>query len=143
MVVELEKGLVTIRFQGYSMFPFLKPGDLLLAKKGEANPVELGDIVFFNTQDSPCVLTAHRVIYKTREGRLFTKGDNLPVPDPGFLKSEDIIATATMIIRGRHLRPLARGLYRWMGKLMVYFSRKNLTPGLIASRIKHLLVPFS
>jgi hypothetical protein len=43
-----------------------------------------------------------------------------------------------MIIRDRRLISLSGGLYGRMGNIAAFLSRKNITPGTIASRLTRL-----
>ena len=132
--------LTIFRFQGYSMFPFLRPGDRLIIKREPYGPAKLGDIVLFEHEQSSPVreLTAHRIVRIISHNRFITKGDNLLRPDPGIRSSHEIVGQAVMLIRKSRLAPLTRGLYGWVGRLMACYSRRNMTPGIIMSRVKQL-----
>lgn len=127
-------GYKRVLFQGYSMYPFLKPGDALVLAAVKARSVERGDII--------CVAhgrqyITHRVVnirYKPPALILVTKGDNLPYPDrPLSLNSESLLKV-TMIARatGRLVRPR-------FGKVLAFLSRKNLSPGIIQGRIGRII----
>ena len=125
-------------FRGYSMYPFFKPGDRLVVKRGTDTKPRLGDVVIYRNPPSGTSrsLTAHRIIRTSPSGPFITKGDNLQRPDPGVLFSGDILGQVVMIIRKGRVMALNKGLHAWMGRLLVYSSRKNMTPGLIISRLK-------
>jgi signal peptidase I len=132
--------LIQYNFHGFSMYPLVKPGDRLIVKRGNYGPAKLGDIVLFeNKQSSPDPeLTAHRVVRIISHNRFITKGDNLLKNDPGVRSSHEIVGQAVMLARKNRLVPLTRGLYGWAGRLMACYSRRNMTPGIIMSRVKQL-----
>lgn len=132
--------MIQYNFQGFSMYPLVKPGDRLIVKRGAYGPAKLGDIVLFeNNQSSPDRgLTAHRIVRIISRNRFVTKGDNLLRHDPGVRSSHDIVGQAVMLVRKNRLVPLTKGLYGCVGRLMACYSRKNMTPGIIMSRVKHL-----
>ncbi len=75
-----------------SMNPTLKRGDLIFIYKVPASDIKVGDIVVFRVpwSETPIV---HRVVEIYNEGGVevfITKGDNNPVPDPGYRTSKDI-----------------------------------------------------
>ena len=135
-----DRDLVVFRFLGYSMFPFLRPGDRLIVKQGSCGPPGIGDIVLFSTGPSlkSGKLTAHRVVGRISEDRFITKGDNLPRQDPGLRHTRDIQGLVVMVARNGRLRSLASGLRGRAGRWVACFSRNNLTPGIILSRLRRL-----
>ena len=134
------KRLTQFNFQGFSMYPLVKPGDRLIVKRGAYGPAKLGDIVLFeNKQSSPArELTAHRIVRIISHNRFITKGDNLLKHDSGVRSSHEIVGQAVMLVRKSRLVPLTKGLYGWTGRLMACYSRRNMTPGIIMSRVKQL-----
>jgi len=121
------------------MFPMLRPGDRLVVEKGCSSPMRAGDVVLVKPDSSSGAgLTAHRIIRVDDRHRFVTKGDNLFKPDPGLKGPEDIIGRVTAVIRRNRLKSLKRGLYGRLWKGMARCSRRNLTPGLILSRLKGL-----
>jgi signal peptidase I len=128
------------QFQGYSMAPMVRPGDRLIVEKGPQMTVRLGDVVLFKNDQAVNTegLTAHRVIQIDAGHRFITKGDNLTRPDLGFKVMEDITGRAVALIRKKRLWPLNKGLYGGLGKVMARSSRRNITPGILLSRLKGL-----
>jgi len=75
-----------------SMRPTLERGDLIFIYKVPANEIKVGDIIVFRVpwSETPIV---HRVVEIYHEGGteiFITKGDNNPVPDPGYRTPNDI-----------------------------------------------------
>ncbi|MBW2614844.1 MAG: S24/S26 family peptidase [Deltaproteobacteria bacterium] len=132
--------LIQFHFQGFSMYPFLRPGDRLIIKREPYGPAKLGDIVLFeDKQSSPLwELTAHRIVRIISHNKFITKGDNLLKHDSGIRSSREIVGQAVMLVRKNRLMPLTKGLYGWVGRLMARYSRRNITPGIIMSRVKQL-----
>ena len=65
------------RMKGYSMFPYLRPGDRGIVQKCTAAELKPGDIIVFYLQSN---LVAHRFLHQ--EGEFLTaKGDNNFRPD--------------------------------------------------------------
>lgn len=135
-----QKRLTLFHFKGFSMYPSVKPGDRLIVRRGGYGPAKLGDIVLFeNKQSSPNrELTAHRIVRIISHNRFITKGDNLTRQDSGVRSSHEIVGQAVMLVRKNRLVPLTRGWYGWVGRLMACYSRRNMTPGIIMSRVKQL-----
>jgi hypothetical protein len=119
-----------VTFRGFSMYPFLRPGDVLVLAAMEPRLVKPGDIVCV---DRGRTYVTHRVIdiNQTPRARILTlKGDNLLYTDPPFSPGSGLLLKVTMIIRGKG------GLVRpRFGKLVAFLSRNNLTPGIIGGRI--------
>ncbi len=133
--------LFTILFEGFSMYPFLKPGDRLVMKKDRPSSINVGDIVLFEN-DQPGLsrgLIAHRVIRIISKGGYLTKGDNLPRPDPELKSWDQILGQVVLVLRGERLIPLTKGPSGFLGKWIAFLSRRNLTPGILAVKAKHLV----
>jgi signal peptidase I len=121
-------------FDGYSMFPTLRPGDTLIVKRvdGKKGDIKLGDIVCFpeEEREKKCTkYTAHRII-EIREGEkditIRTKGDNLINPDPTRVINGDGILKVMMIKRGE------KGFIKLrFGGLLARLSSLNLTFGIV------------
>jgi signal peptidase I len=125
------------RFWGFSMYPSLRPGDMLIMDIIMGKDCLPGDIVLMPGQGK---LIAHRIIEVDRrqEGvTLITKGDNLPYFDPPFPLSPDGIGRVILIVRnGSHfIRPRFR-------RTFVHLSRNNLTVGIIRGKVGRVLRGF-
>lgn len=66
-------------YRGDSMRRVFRPGDLLRGEWLTAAQAEIGDIIAFDSVRGG--VTVHRVIARTRDGKLRTMGDNNPCPD--------------------------------------------------------------
>jgi signal peptidase I len=65
-----------------SMFPCIKPGDLILVRQAEANELHPGKVVLIRKENSWLV---HRILHISKNNHpqeILTKGDNNPVVDP-------------------------------------------------------------
>lgn len=118
----------TATFDGYSMYPALKPGDILIVKKvdGKSGNIKLGDIVCFPKDEKHI---AHRII-DIKEGEdvltVTTKGDNMTNPDTSQVLNIDGILKVVMIKREN------RGLIKpRFGVILARLSSLNLTFGII------------
>jgi signal peptidase I len=93
-------GEVRLPVTGSSMFPCMRPGDLLEIRR-PTSPVQAGDVVVFERHGK---LVAHRVV-ECAGGILVTRGDRLRYPDAPV--SEDAILGRVTVIqrRGRAIAP--------------------------------------
>lgn len=91
---------------GYSMYPTLKPGDIVVVEK-IASPAEIrpGVIVVWCTGPHSCVI--HRVVEVIDEKAVVTKGDANPAPDPPVPISSVEYRAVYVIPRITYLAPLA------------------------------------
>ena len=76
-----------------SMEPVLHRGDLLIVAKSD---YQIGDIVIYNRPDTQFTIV-HRIIKET-DGGFVIKGDNNPVPDPGFVQENQILGKVQFAI---------------------------------------------
>ena len=106
-------------YRGKSMLGVFRPGDMLHGEKLAAAQVEVGDIIAFDTARG--TVTVHRVIGRTKDGKLRTMGDNNPCPD--FAPVEpDAQVLRILEVRGLdgNLAPVSRG-----AKGMAEFKRNR------------------
>lgn len=91
---------------GYSMYPTLKPGDIVVVEK-IASPAEIkpGMIVVWCTGPHSCVI--HRVVKVVDERAVVTKGDANPAPDPPVPMSDVEYRAVYVVPRIAYLAPLA------------------------------------
>ena len=88
-----------VKYNGPSMSPLLKAGDVLRVVPYKTRPVRVGDVLVFQKQrDNRSV--AHRVVGIGNAG-IRTRGDNNPDGDPGILTREKIIGRVIAARRGR------------------------------------------
>ena len=110
-----------VEVRGFSMYPFLKEGDVVEVAPIQIGEVEQGDVVFFRSGDR---LLAHRVIEIAEddlETHLMTRGDVFRQADPP-VNEESLIGLVKIVYRARRGRVdairLDRGLTRRLGLLM-------------------------
>jgi GNAT superfamily N-acetyltransferase len=104
-------GLLRFTARGFSMRPFILPGDVLTIKPVDPRTLDAGDVVFYRSaQGRP---TAHRLVKKYIQGgqlSLATRGDAVVGP-PELLQATDVLGRVEGIRRGsKKLNPRA-GLY--------------------------------
>lgn len=116
---------VSLRFRarGFSMWPFLKDGDVITVGPLPAGGPRVGDVVAFRDPGRDTLLL-HRLI--ARSGRsLRTRGDNEPSPDAPF-PSGRLLGRITGAERNQQRLRLGFGPEAaWIGRL----SRLGLYPG--------------
>jgi signal peptidase I len=119
-----------IRFDGYSMYPALRPGDTLILDVAPTSDCSIGDIVCIPGRNA---LTAHRIIVLDRRVSppvFVTKGDNLAYVDPPVAVPADGVLRVVMVSRGG--RRLIRPRFR---RLTAALSRRNATVGIIKAAL--------
>lgn len=76
------ENLIFIETEGYSMWPFLRPGRKLIIKKVPLQTLNIGDIILFRKSEQ---LVCHRLVKKIKLGNgllLYARGDNsLSLPE--------------------------------------------------------------
>jgi len=121
----LEKGsFLRLRALGSSMFPSLRPGDVITVESVEPHTILLGDVIFYRQNGR---LYAHRVIGKkgVDETDLFiTRGDYVP-SSVSYINDYEIMGKVVNIERcGRIIRldtPFQRGCGRLIAKTSSWF----------------------
>lgn len=91
-----QTGELWLRFEGQSMAPLLRDGDLLRVRCGATPAPARGAIVAFRDHE---VTIVHRFLYRRRGGWLVTKGDNAWRLDRS-LDPQQLIGTVCEIRRG-------------------------------------------
>jgi hypothetical protein len=136
----LEKPLrhFTLLFTGYSMYPFLKPGDLLVVREISSNSLRIGDIVL--ASDAKKRYMVHRLVKILSPNKGVLKGDSMLKPDPEPVELSTLTGKVIGFIRGKQLVILSTGLRSGLNKLYAFFSLKGLTPGAIRLRIRNTLI---
>lgn len=95
-------GKLRLQVRGWSMLPAIKPGDTLLVDTAKREAIGAGDIVLFGRDRR---LFAHRVLKSLDHGRLLTRGDANPAPDP-VVNEEELLGRISYIVRdGRAMAP--------------------------------------
>jgi len=123
------------------MFPFLRPGDKLVVRRGPSLKLRTGNIVLYRKTHSQSIpsLMAHRIVRKISEEHFITKGDNLESTDPGICRLDEVIGQVIFVIRKARLVSLDTGPYAWLQGPIALFSRINCTPGIVARRFKNFV----
>jgi signal peptidase I len=134
------KDQFVIPFKGFSMYPLLKPGDLLVMRSLPSHSFKVGDVILFESglPDHFEGLIAHRVIRIRPNRRILTKGDNLPRPDPELEDGSRILGQVISVLRGDRMISLTKGPLGFAAKWIAFLSRKNVTPGILAAKMKGL-----
>lgn len=112
--------------QGFSMSPFLRPGDRLVIESLAGAEPRLGDILILSLGGSRWM--AHRVIARTSTAWL-TRGDAAPACDPP-VKTEEIRGVVREIRRHGRRRRLGLGPERIV---IAWLSRCGLLTSLLAA----------
>jgi signal peptidase I len=135
------KSTFMIPFEGFSMYPFFRPRDRLIVRRSPCKPVKVGDIILFrpDSTGSPNSLIAHRVIGRTGNSEILTKGDNLPRPDPKLVDQDHVLGQVIYVVRRGRMIPLTGGVHGFGAKWVALLSRKNLTPGILWAKVKDLM----
>ncbi len=138
------------RAAGLSMAPFLPPGSELEVRAVAPEALCPGDIVLLEHGGR---LIAHRVlISRTREGRVVTKGDRNPRPDPPLEPSQVLGLVIAMRAPGGERRALRGRLARslglvialaspWLGLLVALRRRTRRRGSLALSFFDHPAAP--
>ncbi len=115
-------GQAKLAVTGTSMFPAIRPGDMLEVRGQSMAEISPGDVVLCKRDEG---FLAHRVVKKVsvKEGTvLITRGDALRAPDPP-VSPEELLGRVTAILRGgRRLDPR---LTRWARAASWFLARSE------------------
>ena len=84
-----------------SMFPALKPNDLIIVKPSKIQDVKQGDIIAFDSHIHGIGIISHRAIAVADDDGIIgldTKGDNNRDADPWTVHDEDLIGIVIDVI---------------------------------------------
>lgn len=98
-ILSMGSGL-RIKAHGWSMYPFIRHGDVIEVEPVEASAVRVGDVVLCRDEGGRFV--AHRVVKMGSEGppgTLVTKGDWTPRADP-LVYPQQVLGRVVAIERG-------------------------------------------
>ncbi len=126
-----------VEMSGYSMHPFLRPGDRLLVRRVEPGSLRRGDVVVL--ANGPGSLVAHRLLRVLPDGRGITKGDALLRPDPAPVDLRAAAGRVEAVIRRGRIIPVAAGTRGRLKSLFAALSSLGLTPGALRLRAKLLV----
>jgi hypothetical protein len=108
-----------LRFQGSSMAPTLREGDLLSVRHVAADELAFGDVVVFAVAEASVV---HRLLCAPRlRTPLLTKGDNVWRLDPPFAP-DLLIGKVCTVRRGAVRIDLEYGWWRWASRAIALVS---------------------
>jgi hypothetical protein len=140
-ILEKTRRHFTLHFNGYSMYPFLKPGDRLIARRVSPKSLEIGDIVL--VPDLKKKYVAHRLVKMLPPDKCILKGDYLPEPDLEPAELSTLSGKVVAILRKDRLIPLSTGPRSSLKKVYAFLSLNGLTSGAIRLKAKNILLrPF-
>lgn len=90
----IKKRIFSLKAEGVSMLPLLRPGDVLFFKKIKFHQAKVNEIILVKKANKEIV---HRVIYR-KKNYLVTKGDHNPLSD-GRIKPEQVCAKVIAVKR--------------------------------------------
>ena len=115
------RGRISLRVQGTSMLPWVRPGDIARIRKVSANAIRCGDVVLFRRNER---LYVHRVIEKSDSPdatEFRAKGDAHPTCD-GIVEQQELLGRVVRLYRrGRRINLEAPGQLA-LGRLISKFS---------------------
>jgi phage repressor protein C with HTH and peptisase S24 domain len=126
---------LTVRVRGYSMFPWLRPGDLVRVEPVDPANLHPGDVILFRAGN---MAIAHRLL-RWKDGLLIIKGDAAPCQDAPLSPAE-VIGRVVEVRRGDQAWRLDQGWYRVLAPVLALIS--PWTPSLYAGmrRLRRLLL---
>jgi signal peptidase I len=127
-----EKGKIYLRLSGFSMFPFLKEGDVALIKKVEITALKIGDVIVFKQGEK---MIAHRLFEIVKNGEHFTittKGDTSQNNDPIFTEKE-YVGKIISYNRKEKKITITTKFYELIGRIIVKTSQLN-TPFFVLNK---------
>jgi hypothetical protein len=135
-------GSVCLRVCGGSMFPWIRPDDLLFIRATPFGLISRGDIVLYSRGDR---LFVHRAIRRFRsrgapaQDRLITKGDALPQADCPISRAE-FLGRVVRIYRDRRHKDLEAPWHVAVSWLLSRFSFSSRISYPVAHAIKTFLL---
>lgn len=127
-----------LRFRalGSSMFPFIRPGDIITARRVPPENLTVGQVLFYYKDGN---FFAHRLKAKSRDSLMITRGDNLPFND-NFVTPSEVLGKVVMIERRGRRIDMESGLMRlvnWaIARIPIYWIIRFVSFG---GRIKRAL----
>jgi signal peptidase I len=129
-------GSVCFRVFGASMFPWIRSGDLVFARRFGYEQASPGDVILFERNDR---LFVHRVLRRAADGSsLITKGDALDREDAPVSNSEFLGRVIRIHRNSRHIDMESAGKVL-LGRLIAKFSRTSHLYYRPLRFVKHLL----
>ena len=118
-----ENHLLSIRMHGFSMYPFLKAGDIGIVDKCMANQLKIGDIVVFKSHQK---LVAHRLVAIQQENNqtlYIAKGDKNKFLDPTF-NADALFGKINSIVRNGKLMRIDSKTMKFNSFLVLKFPNQ-------------------
>lgn len=133
----LEKGnFLRLRALGGSMFPFIKPGDIITARRVPPENITVGQILFYYKDGN---FFAHRLKARGRDSLMITRGDNMPFND-NLVTPSEVLGKVVMIERRGRQIDMESGLMQLVNwaipRIPIYWIAKSMFFG---GRIKRAL----
>jgi signal peptidase I len=114
------KGSLPIKAHGFSMYPFIRNGDIICIQPSGINAFRVGEVVLYHSDEEK--LVAHRIIgRRLKNGRIFLRmcGDaTLDFND--WIPAGHVLGRVAAILRGHRVLRLDKGLMR---VLSVFWAR--------------------
>ena len=132
-----ENKYFALDFTGYSMYPFLKPGDRILARPVQAGQLQVGDIVVAFRHD---YFVVHRLVKLLPRQKGLLKGDSLLKPDPEVTDLSSLSGRVELILRGGRLFTITTGFRSSLKGFFAFLSLYCLTPGALRLRARNTLI---
>ena len=120
-------------FTGFSMYPQLRPGDIIVAKQIPSSDITPGLILCRDDRERRIV---HRVLHVEPSGSdivIVLKGDNMPRADMPVLIPGDSCWHVSLVIRNGTFRKPRQG------RISSFLCARNLTVGIWMGRVKRIL----
>jgi signal peptidase I len=98
MAARAQEGIIFVDTAGYSMWPFIRPGEKIVVKRVAMDELNQGDVILYREDGE---LRLHRLIRKTGDkGRyaFYSRGDNSN-SSPEFISEEMYIGKAVAVVR--------------------------------------------
>jgi hypothetical protein len=122
------------------MYPFLKPGDRVIAERVSPYSLQVGDVAIIpGSRDH---LVTHRLVKILSPNKGILKGDSRLESDPEPIELSDILGRVEAIVRNDRLIPVSTGFRSRTKGLHAWLSLKNLTIGTLRLKIKNSLTRF-
>jgi signal peptidase I len=115
-------------YNGESMKPLFKPGDILVVRDLISDKVRYGDVVIIRRENRPMGLAenvVHRVIGVGPE-YLITKGDNNPNPDTQLVTTENLVGLVIEFERNGHIYKVKGGMLGLFYARIVHLNNLGL-----------------
>ncbi len=137
--IVLNGGSFCFKARGWSMYPFIRDGDVLTIQQADPSALRTGDVIFYRIHNNRTV--AHRIVskkYRNNHVMLFVRGDSMFGSD-GWIQSEQIIGQVTSLQRGQKVMRLTRGFLNRIMKLWVSIHPIGPLSIRIAVKVRQLL----